>query len=122
VGTAIAVGVVIGFIALLGISTGGASREGSYRRGTGWYLDTNTPRDTLMGGRFAIPRRRRSPWSIRLHLIAGIAFLVTALVSWIVVSTEVAGLCVLAGLVTLGLAWSDARQNRRQDEDQDESE
>jgi peptidoglycan/LPS O-acetylase OafA/YrhL len=115
VGVTIAIGVILGFLLLLGLSTGGATREGSYRRGQGWYLDTETPRDTLMGGRFAIPSRRRvSAWLIRLWTGAGIAFLVIALVTWLVVhSVGVAVLCGVVGLLTIALAWDGGRQNRR---------
>jgi hypothetical protein len=114
-GVTIAIGVMLGFLLLLGLTTGGAAREGSYRRGQGWYLDTETPRNTLMGGRFAIPSRRRvPPWLIRLWTGAGIAFLVTAVLTWVVVrSVGVAVLCGVVGLITIALAWDGARQNRR---------
>ncbi len=119
----IAIGVTLGFLILLGLTTGGAAREGSYRRGVGWYLDTETPRDTLMGGRFGLPSRRRvSRWVVKLWTVAGVTFLVTALVTWIVVdSVPVTVLCAVVGLLTLALAWDAARQNRRLDEDQRDS-
>lgn len=114
-GVTIAIGVILGFLLLLGLTTGGAAREGSYRRGQGWYLDTETPRDTLMAGRFGIPSRRRVPtWLIRLWTGAGIAFLVTAVLTWVVAhSVGVAVLCGVVGLVTIALAWDGTRQNRR---------
>src|SRR5207237_893602 len=103
---AIGIGVIIAFLALLGLGTGGAAREGSYRRGPGWYLDTETPRDTLMKGRFGLPSRKRiSHRGIWVRVIAGVAFLITATVSWSVVrSVPVAILCAIVGLLTLGMA------------------
>jgi len=111
---AIGIAVVIVFLALLGLGTGGAAREGVYRRGPGWYLDTETPRDTLMKGRFGLPSRRRiSRRVIWLWVVAGVGFLIAGIVSWSAVgSVPVAILCAVIGFLTLGMAGADARQNR----------
>ncbi len=110
------------FVGLLFLNSGGATREGSYRRGAGWYFDASTPRDILMRGRVAIPPPSRVPaWSIRVWGGAGGAFLAGAIVVWVVLGSP--GLAIFVGVVgalEVALAWDGARRNRRLDRDRED--
>jgi FtsH-binding integral membrane protein len=114
VGVAIGVGVVLVFLGLLLLGTGSAAREGSYRRGPGWYLDVSTPREVIMG-RDLPPELREtvSSWKIRLWLVAGVAFVAGAAVAAATGFVPLAVLLVLMGLALGGLAWDGRRRNRR---------
>jgi hypothetical protein len=112
IGVAIGIGVVITFLGLLLLS-GSAAREGSYRRGPGWYLDVSTPREVLMGKDLP-PEVRETValWKIRLWLIAGVAFVIGALVAALTGTPFLAFLLALMGLALVGLAWDGRRRNR----------
>jgi hypothetical protein len=121
-GTTILIAAILTFLGLLSLNTGGAAREGSYRRGPGWYLDVRTPRDVLMKGRMGLPGPGRVPrWSILLSWIAGAALVAAAVVVLFVADSVVEAVIVgILGLVTLGLAWDGVRRNRRADEEPSE--
>lgn len=118
-GTTILIAAIITFLGLLSLNTGGAAREGSYRRGPGWYLDVRTPRDVLMKGRMGLPGSGRvSRWSIVFSAVAGAAFLAGALVSWLVADSVVQAVIVaVLGLLLIGLAVDGVGRNRRAPED-----
>jgi hypothetical protein len=123
VGTAILIAAILTFLGLLSLNSGGAAREGSYRRGPGWYLDVRTPRDVLMKGRMGLPGPARVPrWSILLSCVAGGAFLAAAVVAWFVADSVVQAVIVgVLGLALLGLAWDGVRRNRRVSDDEEPS-
>jgi hypothetical protein len=112
IGVVIAIGVVVTFLGLLLLS-GSTAREGSYRRGPGWYLDVSTPREVLMG-RDLPPGLRETvpPWKIRLWLGAGVGFVLGGLVAAVTVSVFLAVLLALMGVALGGLAWDGQRRNR----------
>jgi len=114
VGTIILIAAILTFLGLLSLNTGGAAREGSYRRGPGWYLDVRTPRDVLMKGKMGLPGPARIPhWSIVLSWIAGAALVGAAIVVWLVADSVVEAVIVgVLGLVLLGLAFDGVRRNR----------
>ena len=118
-GTTILIAAILTFIGLLSLNTGGAAREGSYRRGPGWYLDVRTPRDVLMKGRMGLPGQSRVPqWSIVLSWIAGAALVAAAIVVWLVANSVVQAVIVgVLGLVLLGLALDGVKRNRRAPDD-----
>ncbi len=122
-GTTILIAAILTFLGLLSLNTGGAAREGSYRRGPGWYLDVRTPRDVLMKGRMGLPGPARVPrWSIVLSWVAGCAFLASAVVVWLVAGSAVQAVVVgILGLVLLGLALDGARRNRRATDGEEET-
>ena len=122
-GTTILIAAILTFLGLLSLNTGGAAREGSYRRGPGWYLDVRTPRDVLMKGRMGLPGSARVPrWSIVLSWIAGAALVAAAVVVWLVAHSVVQAVIVgVLGVVLLGLAFDGVRRNRRATDDEDPS-
>jgi hypothetical protein len=123
VGTTILIAAILTFLGLLSLNTGGAAREGSYRRGPGWYLDVRTPRDVLMKGRMGLPGPARVPrWSIVLSWIAGAALVAAAVVVWVADSVVEAVIVGILGLVLLGLAWDGVRRNRRATDEEEPSE
>ena len=112
--TTILIIVIVTFLGLLLLNSGGAAREGSYRRGPGWYLDTTTPRDTLMGGRFVMPGRgRTSRWLIVAWAVAGAAFVIMGLILVFISSVAIGVIVSVVGGLLLLLTMSAARQNRR---------
>jgi hypothetical protein len=114
-GTTILIAAIFAFLGLLSINGGGAAREGSYRRGPGWYLDVRTPRDVLMKGRMGIPDSARVPgWSIVLSWIGGAVFLAGAVLTILVWHSVVQAIVVaILGLTLIGLAIDGVRRNRR---------
>lgn len=108
----IAVGIAV--VGLLLLSTGRTVREGSYRRGVGWYMDVSTPRDVLMGGESGpLPRETTPAWTIRLWGYSGLASAAGAVAAFIVDAIGLAILLAVCGLGLLGLAWDARRRNRR---------
>jgi hypothetical protein len=105
---------IFGFLVF---NSGGASREGSYRRGVGWYLDVSTPRDTLMPGAYGkIPIERTSLRLIRLSLISGGLFGIGTVIA---AAFGEVGLAILLGVYAVcfcGLGWDGIRRNRRADQ------
>ena len=120
-GTTILIAAILTFLGLLSLNTGGAAREGSYRRGPGWYLDVRTPRDVLMKGRMGLPGPARVPrWSILLSWVAGAALVAAAIVVWLVADSVVQAVIVgILGVVLLGLAWDGVRRNRHASDDEE---
>jgi hypothetical protein len=114
------IGVALGLIvsAVIGglilFNSGAAAREGSYRRGAGWYLDVSTPRETLMPGSYGYnPRERVKRWAIRLYEGVAVALAVAAIT---LAATGNLGLAILFAVyaVLMGaMAWDGIRRNRR---------
>lgn len=110
------IGIVVAFVVLglLLLSTGRTAREGSYRRGVGWYMDVKTPREVLMGRESGpLPAERTRGWVIGLWTVAGSASTVGAGVAWIL---DAMGLAILLGVCGIGLvamAWDARRRNRK---------
>jgi len=106
-------GLIFGFLLL---NSGSASREGSYRRGEGWYLDVSTPRETLMRGSYGEnPQERTGTWIIRVYAVAGILFGIGAVVAAIAVGVFLASLLGLYAILAMGLGSDGLRRNRRAD-------
>jgi hypothetical protein len=107
-------GLIFGFLVF---NSGGASREGSYRRGVGWYLDVSTPRDTLMPGSYGTnPLERTSRRLIRAYFVSGVLLGMGAVIA--TVFGEV-GIAILLGVYALcfsGLGWDGVRRNRKADQ------
>jgi hypothetical protein len=110
------IGIVVAFVVLglLLLNTGRATREGSYRRGVGWYMDVKTPREVLMGREAGpLPGERTRGWLIRLWTFAGVASLLGAVVAWVLDAVGLAILLALSGIGLVGMAWDARRRNRK---------
>jgi hypothetical protein len=113
----IAVGMCLGLVLLW---TGSAAREGSYRRGQGWYLDVATPREALQQPSGLWDAKVPSKNSVRLQLVGGLVLIALGGVAWLVAGSGVAGAVVaIMGLLVLGLAWDGRRRRRRLADDGD---
>lgn len=110
------IGIVVALVVLglLMLNTGRTVREGSYRRGVGWYMDVKTPRDVLLGREAGpLPREKTPRWLIGLWAGAGIASLVASVVGWVL---DAAGLAILLAVCGVGLtilSWDARRRNRK---------
>lgn len=112
--TWIGIAVGIAFVGLLLLNTGRTVREGSYRRGVGWYMDVTTPREVLMGRETGpLPRERTPAWTIRLWGLSGLLSVAAAAAALILDAIGLAILLAVCGLGLLGLAWDARRRNRR---------
>jgi hypothetical protein len=112
--TWIGIAVAIAFLGLLLLNTGRTVREGSYRRGVGWYMDVTTPREVLMGREHGpLPGERTPRWTIRLWGSSGLASMAGAVAALILDAVGLAILLGVCGLGLLGLAWDARRRNRR---------
>ena len=103
--TGILLGAVSFFVLLLILTVSPGAREGSYRRGQGWYLDVRSSRETLIPGSRPASRFERVPsWSIRLWSIGGIGLVILSLVAWLGFDQAVVGVvCAVMGLLLLAL-------------------
>ena len=106
-------GLIFGIILF---NSGAASREGSYRRGEGWYLDVSTPRETLMHGAYGVdPQERTAKWLIRVYVVVGGLFGIGAIIAAIFVSPFAAVLLGVYAVCGVGLGWDGSRRNGRAD-------
>jgi hypothetical protein len=112
-GAYLGIAVVVTFLGLVLLSSGTTAREGSYRRGVGWYADMSTPSKTLMGQSAIQGPRTVEAWKITLWLVAGIAAVGGAIVAWPIGEPGLAGLLAFFGLALIGLAWDGRRRNRQ---------
>jgi hypothetical protein len=109
----VGIALVVTFLGLVALNTGTTYREGSYRRGVGWYADMTTPRETLVG-RPAVPGPRTvAGWKIRVWLVGGLGFLLGAIAALPLGEPALAGLMAFFGLGLAGLAWDGRRRNER---------
>jgi hypothetical protein len=110
------IGIVVVFVVLglLVLNTGRAAREGSYRRGVGWYMDVKTPREVVMGRESApLPRERTPGWVLGLWTVSGVASLLGAVVAWVLGAAGLAILLAVCGVGLVALAWDARRRNRK---------
>jgi len=106
-------GLIFGFLLF---NSGSASREGSYRRGEGWYLDVSTPRETLMHGSYGDNRQERTgQWVIRGYYAAGVLFAIAPVGSAVFVGAFPAIILGVYAVLALGLGWDGVKRNRRAD-------
>jgi Flp pilus assembly protein TadB len=113
----IAVGMCLGLVLLW---TGSTAREGSYRKGQGWYLDVSTPREALQQRSGLWDASVPSKNSVRLQFVGGLALIALGGVAWLVAGSGVAGAVVaIMGLLVLGLAWDGRRRRQRLADDGD---
>jgi hypothetical protein len=117
-GTGILLGAIAFFAILLILTISPGAREGSYRRGQGWYLDVSSTRQTLVpGSQPGSTFERVSPRSIRFWTWGGIALILLGAVAWLAFDQVVPGvISAVMGLLLLALAWDGARRNRRADQ------
>ena len=111
--TAIAWGLLAVFLALIPLLFK-AGREGSYRRGQGWYLDVSQPHEGPLPAYKRPPRAMLVPRrDIELRLVGGAIFIVLAVVTWLPLGAPIAaGFAAVIGLVCLGGAFAAWRGNR----------
>jgi hypothetical protein len=116
-GTGILLGAVGFFLILLILTVSPGAREGSYRRGQGWYLDVRSSRQTLVPGSQPASRFERvSSRSIRLWTVGGSALVLLGVIAWAAFDQAVAGVISgVMGLLLLALAWDGTRRNRQAD-------
>ena len=116
-GTGILLGAASFFLVLLILTVSPGAREGSYRRGQGWYLDVRSSRQTLVPGSQPASRFERVPSrSIRLWIVGGGALVILGAIAWAAFDQAVAGVIAgVMGLLLLGLAWDGIRRNRQAD-------
>jgi hypothetical protein len=110
------IGIVVAFVVLglLLLRTGRTAREGSYRRGVGWYMDVKTSREVLMGHESGpLPGERTRGWVIGLWTVAGSASMVGAGVAWILDAMGLAILLAVCGIGLVAMAWDARRRNRK---------
>jgi hypothetical protein len=115
--TGILLGAVSFFLILLILTVSPGAREGSYRRGQGWYLDVRSSRETLVpGSRPGSTFERVSLRSIRLWIVGGTALMILSLIAWLGFDQTLVGVvCAVLGLLVLALAWDGVHRNRRAD-------
>ena len=110
------IGIVVAFVVLglVLLNTGRTAREGSYRRGVGWYMDVKTPREILMGREAGpLPMERTPRWLIALWTVAGLASVAAAIAAWVLDAVGLAVLLAICGVGLPLLALGARRRNRR---------
>jgi hypothetical protein len=116
-GTGILLGAASFFLVLLILTVSPGAREGSYRRGQGWYLDVRSTRQTLVPGSQPASRFERvSSRSIRLWTVGGSALVLLGVIAWTAFGQVVPGVISgVMGVLLLALAWDGTHRNRQAD-------
>lgn len=91
-----------------------AAREGSYRRGEGWYLDAKQPEEGPLPAYQRPGRRMGAPRSAIVgRSLGGIGLILAGVGFWTVIDLPMVGILVgVFGLAVVGYAIQGLRENR----------